>query len=353
LQDNKNDKSLIKKRDEMRKNLILMMLLLTGAASMNAQEISDNPIMVVTGSVLNTGTMVSKGPIDLRTNTAKDSQINNTATGDIQTPALTVGEFTLLNNEGKICVGCVEGIGSGGDDELVIGDNHYAIGNFGDAGTWMTENLREVPTGGILDKGSDASAKYYNYPDNKEANVASYGYLYSWAAATNGSSVTDDQGATDHEAVQGICPTGWHLPSDYEWTELQTVIGTDASKTYSETDGASTPFATTYATTGFRGGNLDKKMKTASLPAATGVTTGAAWDSGTSKSSTDNGFNALPAGISDDSVTDSIGEGAGYWSSSAVDDFNKWGHMLYNNNAGVLRDMLPGYFQFSVRCKRN
>ncbi|GHT50678.1 hypothetical protein FACS189440_18510 [Bacteroidia bacterium] len=90
----------------MKKNLVLMLLFLAGAVSMNGQ-ISDESIMVVTGSMVNTGTLISKGPIDLRTNPAKDSQINNTATGDIQTPALTVDEFTLLNNEGDICVGCV------------------------------------------------------------------------------------------------------------------------------------------------------------------------------------------------------------------------------------------------------
>ncbi|GHT48982.1 hypothetical protein FACS189440_13810 [Bacteroidia bacterium] len=170
-----------------------MMLLLTGAVSMNGQ-ISDAPIMVVTGSMVNTGSLVSKGPIELRTNTEKNSQIDNTATGDIKTPTLTVDEFTLLNNDGKICVGCGEGSNYG----------NYATQKIGDT-WWTTENIAY---------GSSPS-DYYATDYNNGATIGSYtegnerrGYYYSW-----------DQAA----AACASLGTGWHVPSKEEWSDFQTV----------------------------------------------------------------------------------------------------------------------------------
>jgi hypothetical protein len=160
----------------MKKNLILMMLLLAGAVSVNGQ-IVDGPIMVVTGSVVNTGTLVSKGPIDLRTNPTKDSQINNTATGDIKTPALTVGEFTLVNNEGNLCVGCEEGTpcltpaqpgitgkdGSSGQ-EVTVNETSliYSVTTpvAGETYTWSSDDfsLPEIKTGNSITVTAPAAA---------------------------------------------------------------------------------------------------------------------------------------------------------------------------------------------------
>lgn len=69
---------------------------------------------------------------------------------------------------------------------------------------WMAENLAyKTATGSWA----------YN---NDESNVAVYGRLYDWATAMNGYSTSD----TNPSGVQGICPTGWHLPSDAEWDQL-------------------------------------------------------------------------------------------------------------------------------------
>jgi hypothetical protein len=88
----------------MKKNLILMMLLLVGAVSMNGQEptIPEGPKMVVAGNVINTGTIISKIAIDLQA-----GQIDNKPTGKIKTPYLNVESGALLTNEagGDICVG--------------------------------------------------------------------------------------------------------------------------------------------------------------------------------------------------------------------------------------------------------
>ena len=80
--------------------------------------------------------------------------------------------------------------------------------------TWFAENLNYKIEG---------SKCYDNYP----ANCAKYGRLYSWSmamgfnASCNGSSCAD-QIETPH---QGICPDGWHIPSEAEWEALMTAVG--------------------------------------------------------------------------------------------------------------------------------
>jgi uncharacterized protein (TIGR02145 family) len=59
---------------------------------------------------------------------------------------------------------------------------------------WMAENLNHNATG----------SKCY---DNLESNCTTYGRLYNWATAVD------------------ACPSGWHLPSDAEWTALTDFVG--------------------------------------------------------------------------------------------------------------------------------
>src|SRR4030042_875983 len=61
-------------------------------------------------------------------------------------------------------------------------------------------------------------------------NYMTYGVLYNWSAAMNGaaSSIANPSG------VQGVCPTGWHLPSDAEWTQLTDYL---AANGHSGTEG--------------------------------------------------------------------------------------------------------------------
>ena len=57
--------------------------------------------------------------------------------------------------------------------------------------------------------------------------MATYGALYTWAAAMNG----DNGSGANPSGVLGVCPTGWHLPSNTEWTELTDFLGgTDVSR---------------------------------------------------------------------------------------------------------------------------
>ena len=81
---------------------------------------------------------------------------------------------------------------------------------------WMAQNLN-VGTKilGRLDQANNSIIEKYCYNDD-ENNCTIYGGLYQWDEAMQ-YSVTP--------GVQGICPTGWHLPTDAEWTMLTDFLG--------------------------------------------------------------------------------------------------------------------------------
>ncbi|SHG59001.1 major paralogous domain-containing protein [Fibrobacter sp. UWCM] len=117
---------------------------------------------------------------------------------------------------------------------------------------WMAENLNYAYTGVPFDNGnytSDSTSWCY---DNDPANCAKYGRLYTWAAAmdsvgewsTNGKGCGLDNTCSVASAgsatlVRGICPKGWHLPSNDEWKDLiVTVDGSITEYTSSNTAGS-------------------------------------------------------------------------------------------------------------------
>jgi uncharacterized protein (TIGR02145 family) len=78
---------------------------------------------------------------------------------------------------------------------------------------WMAQNLNYKPAG------ADSGECYENKPDS----CAKYGRHYDWRTAMAG------QLASRYlvRPATGICPTGWHLPSQEEWKVLTTTVGTD------------------------------------------------------------------------------------------------------------------------------
>ena len=83
---------------------------------------------------------------------------------------------------------------------------------------WFSENLRTtiyadgsgVPevTGNAAWTGLSTGARC-DY-ENDASSALTYGRLYNWYAVNNGS---------------GLCPSGWHVPTDGEWTALETYLG--------------------------------------------------------------------------------------------------------------------------------
>jgi len=74
---------------------------------------------------------------------------------------------------------------------------------------WMAQNLNVgTRIDGTATQANNGTIEKYCYSDN-DANCTTYGGLYQWDEMMQ---------YTTTQGVQGICPTGWHLPVDAEWT---------------------------------------------------------------------------------------------------------------------------------------
>ena len=90
---------------------------------------------------------------------------------------------------------------------------------------WMKENLKTthyadgtyIPTADTFSN----SIAYRYFPEGDSSNVSTYGCLYNWAAVMNGNSSSTAVPSN----VQGVCPTGWHVPSAAEWIVMQDYVG--------------------------------------------------------------------------------------------------------------------------------
>ncbi|MDR2621492.1 MAG: fibrobacter succinogenes major paralogous domain-containing protein [Dysgonamonadaceae bacterium] len=198
--------------------------------------------------------------------------------------------------------------------------NWYCTGVFGDAGTWMTQNLR---TKGTLTEhgnpGTDTSLKYYWYPGSSLSASAStahdtldthpeYGLWYTWAAASGRTGATGNESSSSGQTVyQGICPNGWHLPSDYEWSQLESVIAVASANTYSTT-GTLVWDDAWYDESG-RGEYATKLLSSGGVMGAPAR--------GTSLPCNAGGFDALPCGRSWSGIA-WLGLQATFWTSSAA-----------------------------------
>jgi uncharacterized protein (TIGR02145 family) len=123
--------------------------------------------------------------------------------------------------------------------------NYYCTGDFGSAGTWMTMNLRSTRNESYTDleenRNSNAeSRKYYYYPKGDKALFEAhpeYGLHYTWPGANNIIPTDDDYTDENPTNRQGICPAGWHVPTNAEWTALIQVLNDDESQIYSSNAG--------------------------------------------------------------------------------------------------------------------
>ena len=96
-----------------------------------------------------------------------------------------------------------------------IDGNVYNTVHIGDQ-CWMRENLRvtRYENGDMIPNYGYSSVFPCRYAPNNDVNqVHVYGYLYNWPAAMGGASSSN----AVPSGVRGICPDGWHLPSQEEW----------------------------------------------------------------------------------------------------------------------------------------
>ncbi len=213
-----------------------------------------------------------------------------------------------------------------------IDGNEYTTIQIGDW-VWMAENLRTVhySNGDPIQRvesmedwtGLGSDAKAYCFYENSDLAFETYGALYTWAAAMNGEPSIDEIPS----GVQGVCPSGWHLPSDSEWKQLESHLG--MSDLTANDDG-------------WRGWDEGGMLK------QTGTSL---WLEPNDMATNSSGFSALPGGFRDaDGSFQSGGKFTSFWSSFGYDADGAWLRGLHAWRGELLRDVYPRKNGFSVRC---
>jgi len=195
---------------------------------------------------------------------------------------------------------------------------------------WMAENLAYLPQVNMVADGSEDvnNGKYYyvfgydgTIVDEAKAtkNYSDYGVLYNWYAAIDDTIVTSN--------MQGVCPDGWHMPSDAEWQTLETELG----MAQSELDDI-----------GWRGSIEGAKLKSITLWTSNG-------------NGTDNfGFTAIPSGHRNiGGFFSSLGQNWFVWSITEYSTTEVIDRNLYYTNTSIQRHNENKDHGFSVRCIKN
>jgi uncharacterized protein (TIGR02145 family) len=181
---------------------------------------------------------------------------------------------------------------------------------------WMTSNLRTLhfSNGDVIphdfsqsawnNLNQSSGADYYN--NDQQANGATYGVLYNWAAASN---------------MNNVCPIGWHVPSNNEWTTLINFAGGSATA----------------------GGPL-KERDTAH------------WNYPNYNATNFSGFTALPGGLRHNTGGYQFMNESGYWWTSTQGTANP--SFAYNVKMSYADAVVLQYESnqrggFSIRCLKN
>jgi uncharacterized protein (TIGR02145 family) len=180
--------------------------------------------------------------------------------------------------------------------------------------TWMAENLRttlyadgsSIPL--VTDNDNWLTLQYagkaFCWFNNDSSNTGTYGALYTWEAAMNGAVSS----SSSPSGIQGVCPTGWHLPSDQEWTTLANYLGGPEAA-------------------------CGKLKETGTLH----------WRSPNSGATNESGFTALPSGhLSYDAVWWNLTDIGFWYSSTKEEEWGDWYYVHYDlDGSGINRRVHP------------
>ena len=164
-----------------------------------------------------------------------------------------------------------------------------------------------IPTGLSNFLWQSTTTGAYSIYNNDPLNDGLFGKLYNHYAATDS---------------RGLCPTGWHVPTDGEWTALENFLGGSASA----------------------GGPL---KSTAIQPTPGG------WYSPNTGATNSSGFTATPGGIRLNSGVYSNISNDGYWWSSVSTGANAWARTMNFIGANVVRNSYTRAHGASIRCLQN
>jgi len=199
-----------------------------------------------------------------------------------------------------------------------VDGNTYNTVQVGDQ-CWMKENLR---VGTMINGENDQT-------DNDTIERYCYVYYFNYCGSHGGLYQWDEmmQYSTD-EGTQGICPTGWHIPSDADWKVLEMTLG----MTQVQADSI-----------GWRGTDEGGKLK------ESGPNYWLTPNVGATNSS---GFSGMPGGNRLDGSFYNLTSAAFIWSSSE-DDSDAMIRYLHYTNARIYRAGYDKTLGLSVRCVKN
>jgi uncharacterized protein (TIGR02145 family) len=185
---------------------------------------------------------------------------------------------------------------------------------------WMVENLKvskfingdEIPTTTNILSLIDENPCIYQWSyDNNSGFIKDYGLLYTWHTVTD---------------YRGLCPAGWHVPSDSEWHQLALCLDPAAVLSYYESSIA--------------GGKLKE----------TGTKH---WDSPNTGADNITGFTALPGGYRVISSFYDYKTSARYWSTTEEFNNRAWHRLLRYDQPVLSRDPHYKSCGLSVRCLKD
>jgi uncharacterized protein (TIGR02145 family) len=269
-------------------------------------------------NIVATGT---SGQISLSTTTSSWTQTETAdfLTGTFSGAMATSGKVMLRKPEGVACVShlecldnfCRQGYCWGGETIDYEGQR-YSVVRIGEQ-YWMGDNLNvgnyvaSVNTGLThSDVTNNGTIEKYCY-DNNTSNCDTDGGLYDW---------NEMMGYVTTPGVQGICPSGWHIPTDAEWYTLESGLATSTCSS-SRTDWGCDPAGTLLKV----GGASDFEALLAGYRGSTG-----SWHH--------------------------RGSTAYFWSSSESGS-DAWRRHLYSSESRVYRSASNKALGFSVRCLKN
>jgi uncharacterized protein (TIGR02145 family) len=210
--------------------------------------------------------------------------------------------YSTNTNNGFSSCGGVTDVDGNGYQTVQIGTQCWTQSNLtvskyrdGSSITNITDNTQWSQTN------TSSTGAWCNY-NNDANNGTTYGKLYNWYAVNDS---------------RGLCPTGWHVPSDAEWTTLENHLG-----------GSSVAGGAMKSTTG--------------------------WTSPNTGATNSSGFTALPGGFRTNSGGfTNVGSHGYWWSSSDAGSGYAWYRLLNYTQAAVYRNYNGLRTGYSVRCARD
>jgi uncharacterized protein (TIGR02145 family) len=196
---------------------------------------------------------------------------------------------------------------------------------------WMKENLKTT-----RDSAGNNITRYCYY--NNTTNCELYGGLYTWATLMNGAGSSNN----NPSGVQGICPTGWHVPSDAEWTQLVDYMVAQGFPNDDVQNGA---------------GNALKSCRQVNSPLGgdCNTTVHPRWNSHSIHHGFDEfGFSAFPGGYrTSNGSFGFLGYYGYWWSSTEHSSMGAWYRDMFYDYGLVNRNFHNKSLGSSVRCLRD